>query len=149
MPAKRRMQQLLADPDAESIVRSLHPQELYWMVKEIGENDAVGLLALSSPEQLAFCLDTELWQRWSLSREKALKWLGYLVEAGEGTVTELLEELDIELLALSNDVAELVGGQHAPRMLGRFRQTATAYGIATPYLALIACTAAFARIVFA
>jgi hypothetical protein len=108
--AKRRMDLLLADPDAQRLVRAFPPQEMFWLVKEIGASDAFHLIHLATPEQVAFCLDMELWEKWSLSQKKALEWLGYLVEGGEDFFRELLPELDLELLLLIIEKEISVGG---------------------------------------
>ncbi len=108
--AKRRRDFLLADPEARRLVRAFPPQEMFWLVKEIGTIDAVELIHLSSPEQVAFFLDMELWEKWSMSREKALEWLGYLVKGGEEFLREILPGLDVELLLLILKKEISVGG---------------------------------------
>jgi hypothetical protein len=108
--AKRRMDLLLADPEARQLVRAFPPQEMFRLVKEIGEVDALELIHLASPEQVAFFLDLELWEKWSLSRKKALQWLGHIVEGGEEFLRELLPELDLELLLLILEKEIAVGG---------------------------------------
>lgn len=100
LPAVKRQELILADPEAAKLTAAFQPQELYWMVKEIGESDALGLLELSSPEQCAFFLDMELWHKWSFSQEKALEWLGLLLETGEGRVVAQLPHMELETLIL-------------------------------------------------
>jgi hypothetical protein len=55
---------------------------------------------MASPEQLDFFLDIELWEKDSLSHAKTLEWLGYLLEAGERKICELVSHLDPELFVL-------------------------------------------------
>ena len=100
MPAKRRIALIEVDPDGKRLSRALPAQELYWMLKETGEADALVLVEFSSPEQCAFFLDMELWKNRSLSQAKAVKWLGYLLETGEARLAEQLPDLDFELLLL-------------------------------------------------
>ena len=99
-PARKRLDFLLADPDGPNLTASLRPQELYWLVREIGEHDSLPLLELVSPEQYVFMLDMELWNKWTLSTEKVITWLQYLVETGEETTLRHLRQLDFELLLL-------------------------------------------------
>lgn len=108
--ARRQRDLILADPEAQVLVRSFHPLEMFWLVKEIGEIDALELIHLASPEQVAFFLDMELWEKWSLSRKKALEWLGHLVEGGEEFLRELLPGLDLELLLLILEKEVSIGG---------------------------------------
>ncbi len=108
--AKRRRDLLLADPEPRRLARAFPPPEMFWLVKEVGEIDAVELIHLASPEQVAFFLDMELWDKWSLSQKKALEWLGYLVEGGEEFLGELLPGLDLELLLLILKKEITVGG---------------------------------------
>lgn len=110
LPAEKRKHLILADPQAQKLTRAFQPQELYWMVKGIGVTDALELLELSSPEQYAFFLDMELWDKWSFSQIKALEWLGYLAEASEARVLEQLSHIDIELLILIFMKEVTVGG---------------------------------------
>jgi hypothetical protein len=107
---KERMELMLDDPDARRLVASMEPQQFFWLVKEIGENDALGLLQLASPEQSRFVLDLELWQGWNFSQEKACHWLGYFLEGGEPRVHSLLQCLDFEFLQLFLGRELLVGG---------------------------------------
>ncbi|AJE04097.1 DUF6178 family protein [Geobacter pickeringii] len=110
LPAKRQMDLILADPLGRGLVGVIPPQELYLLVKEIGETDAMGLWELASPEQRSFILDLELWEKWSFSPAKAYEWLNYLLEAGESVVVEQLPHLDLELLLLMLEREISVGG---------------------------------------
>ncbi len=110
LPAKRRMDLIFADPEAKALARSLPEQELYWLIKEIGETDAMGLWEVASPEQRTFILDMELWDKWNFSTEKSYEWLGHLVEGGEAVVAEQLPHLDLELLLLMLEKEISVGG---------------------------------------
>jgi hypothetical protein len=108
--AKEKLDLLLADPDGKRLTASMEPQEFFWLVKEIGENDAMELLQLASPEQWMFILDLELWEGWEFSQEKACHWLNRIVEGGEARVHELLKYLDFEFLQLFLGRELIVGG---------------------------------------
>jgi hypothetical protein len=110
LPAKQRMDLILNDPEAKDLARSLPEQELYWLIKEIGETDALGLWELASPEQRTFILDMELWDKWNFASDKSYEWLGHLLEAGEAAVVEQLPHLDLELLLLMLEKEISVGG---------------------------------------
>ena len=91
VPGRERMNLILSDPDARQLTRALEPQEFFWLLKEVGEHDALGLLQLASGEQCQFVFDIELWQGWSFSEEKTCHWLTYLMEGGEPRIHELLK----------------------------------------------------------
>ena len=99
-PAKEQLDLIIADPAGERIVRELARLDLYLLVKELGETDALELIQFSSPEQFVFMLDLELWNRWEFSRAKALQWLGYLLEGGEEPAAAFFAQADPELLTL-------------------------------------------------
>jgi len=108
--AKERMDLILTDPDAKRLTTSLEPQEFFWLIKEIGETDVMGLLQLASAEQCIFILDMELWEGSVFSEEKACHWLAYFTEAGEPRIHELLKHLDFEFLQLLLSRELIVGG---------------------------------------
>ncbi len=107
---KERIEMILSDPEGKKLARSLEPQELYWLVKELGDEDALPLIALASPEQCGFFLDVELWNGCTYSREKAMEWVGHLLAAGEEFLVEQLYHLDFELLLLICRKELFVGG---------------------------------------
>jgi len=107
---KGRIEMILSDPEGKKLARSLEPQEIYWLVKELGDEDALPLIALSSPEQCSFFLDVELWNGCTYSREKAMEWIDHLLAAGEEFLVEQLYHLDFELLLLICRKELFVGG---------------------------------------
>ncbi|RQW87777.1 MAG: hypothetical protein EHM79_07070 [Geobacter sp.] len=107
---KERIEMILSDPEGKKLARSLEPQEIYWLVKELADEDVVPLIALSSPEQFCFFLDVELWNGCTYSREKAMEWVGHLLVAGEEFLVEQLYHLDFELLLLICRKELFVGG---------------------------------------
>jgi len=109
--AKQRMDLILSDPDGRRLAAAMEPQEFFWLLKEIGETDALELLQIASARQCLFILDMELWDGWTFSDEKACRWLSYFMEGGEPRVHELLKYLDFEfwLMFLSRELT-VVGG---------------------------------------
>jgi hypothetical protein len=107
---KERIDLIVADHDGKRLAAAMEPQEFFWLVKEIGENDAVELLQLASAEQSVFIMDMELWEGWNFSHEKACQWLAYFIEGGEPRVHELLKHLDYEFLQLFLSRELIVGG---------------------------------------
>jgi hypothetical protein len=110
MPAKRRMDSIVADRNGARLVRALYPQELYWTAKEIGNIDALPLLEMASTEQLIFFLDMELWRGWEFDSHKAIEWLGLLKEFSESVILDLIDAMDIEMLVMMLQREIIVGG---------------------------------------
>lgn len=107
---KERLDKIIADPEARRVLNAFEPQELYWMVKHIGENDVSELLELCSPEQIEFFLDMECWEKGVFCEEKFIAWLGHLLDIGEKRIIELLPHLELEFLVLSLMKEIVVGG---------------------------------------
>ena len=97
---KERLGLILEDPDAKKLTWAMHPQEFYWLFKEIGSSDAMELLGLVNPRQYLFILDMELWRGWTFLEDKAVESLGYLLKGSEEHFLELLPHLDFNLLSL-------------------------------------------------
>lgn len=110
IPAKEKMDLILSDSEDRRLTASMEPQEFFWLLKEIGETDALGLLQLASADQCLFILDIELWEGWTFSEEKACHWLSYFMEGGEPRIHELLNYLDFEFLQLFLSRELVVGG---------------------------------------
>jgi len=108
--AKEKMDLILSDDEGKRLAGAMEPQEFFWLMKEIGEADALGLLQLASPEQCLFILDMELWEGWNFSEEKACHWLAYFMEGGEPRIHEMLNYLDYEFLQLFLSRELIVGG---------------------------------------
>ena len=108
--AKEKMDLILSDQDEKRLTVAMDPQEFFWLIKEIGEADALQLLQLASARQCIFILDMELWEGWTFSEEKACSWLAYFMEGGEQRVHELLKHLDFEFLQLFLGRELIVGG---------------------------------------
>ena len=98
--AKTRQELLLSSRHSLELVRALSPEMLFYTVKEIGLTDAVGLLALASPEQVRDMMDLDCWRKDQLDDRRVITWLMLLDEAGSGKLAEWLLHADIELLVL-------------------------------------------------
>lgn len=110
LPAKKKLDLILAAPDAPELIQALPDQEYFLFVKDLGPEDAAPLLELASPEQCRFLLDMELWQAYRFDTERALAWLSLFLEAGEERITTLLPYLDPELLVILFKATVAVGG---------------------------------------
>jgi len=100
LPARDRMETLLASADAGRLVRSLPPEQLYATAVEVGLADASELLQLASPEQFQSLVDLGAWRKDRLDPHALLEWLrAARGDPAEGTLAKL-NGLDLELLEL-------------------------------------------------
>jgi len=100
LPAKRRVAEIVADPQARELVQAMAEEELYLTFKEAGDHDGLPLLELASPEQRQYVIDLDFWQKDEFNRERALDWIVLLQEAGPAALKSWLRENDPELVCL-------------------------------------------------
>jgi len=100
LDAKERQEFLFSAKNSVAIVRALSSETLLYTLKEIGLHDAVGLLAMASPEQVRDLLDLDCWRKDSLDDGRLTNWLMLLDEGGSGKLAEWVLHADIELLVL-------------------------------------------------
>lgn len=100
LEAKERQEFLLSAKNGVAIVRALSSETLLYTLKEIGLQDAVGLLAMAAPEQVRNLLDLDCWRKDSLDDERLTNWLMLLDEGGSSKLAEWILHADIELLVL-------------------------------------------------
>jgi hypothetical protein len=81
LPGSEVINRILDLENAEEAVRALSHVDLYWLIKKIGDDDALPLLKLASVEQWQFLLDIETWDRDRLDVEQATIWLGRFFQA--------------------------------------------------------------------
>jgi hypothetical protein len=87
------LNRILALRDPEQFVRNMAHVDFYWVVKKIGEEDALPILQMASSKQWEFLLDLELWKKDRLDLRQASRWIGRLLQADPArTVQWLLSE---------------------------------------------------------
>jgi hypothetical protein len=97
--ARKRFEAILDDPAAPLTVRHLPAEDLFFLIRSIGLDDAGTLLGLAAPEQIRVCADLDLWRRDCLDVDRAVAWLEALDALGPARLTSALESFDLELLA--------------------------------------------------
>jgi hypothetical protein len=98
--ARDRRDLILSAPNAQRLVRAFAAESLYHTLKEIGLEEGAELLSLASGEQVCALVDLDCWKKDRLETAMLLDWLEVVVEAGERTVGELLNSIDLDLLVL-------------------------------------------------
>jgi Family of unknown function (DUF6178) len=110
MPAKRRLNTLLSHPHGRKLVRALPATDIFWLVKELGIADSNELIELASREQLVFCLDLDVWEKWTLQPERFFEWLSAILESELPTALAKIREMDQEMMILFLKHEIKVGG---------------------------------------
>lgn len=95
---RERMELILLSGRAQSLVRMLPEQELYFTIKEVGEEEALPILALAEHRQLTYIFDIEFWKEQALEPERFFRWLDLLRQANEEQYRDWLKKADPELL---------------------------------------------------
>lgn len=106
MQAKGRQKQdlLLLSCKASEVVRALPPEEVYYMVKEIGVTDSLSVLSAISLEQLQYIFDIEWWHGDRFSPQRAKDWLVILENCDDQKILHWLldEDLDQKVMVLQS-----------------------------------------------
>ena len=84
------LNRILALENPEELVRNMAHVDFYWVIKKIGEEDALPILQMASPEQWGFLLDLELWRKDRLDLQAAGDWIGRLLQADPDRLVEWL-----------------------------------------------------------
>ena len=102
----RRGERLLASTDLAAEVADLEPLEAYYIVREIGLDQALPILLELSQEQLEACVDLDGWNRYDFAADNLDDWLKAYALAGHEALARSFFALSyvVQLLFLSQTV---------------------------------------------
>ena len=100
LPPEKTMQRILESAQPAALVHSFPEQDLYFLIHDIGAEDALPLLALASDRQREYVLDIETWQRDRLEPVALTRWLDLLYRSDARRTVKWLIEQKTELLTL-------------------------------------------------
>ena len=100
VPAHERMDAIISHSKAKKIVRAMDPQQLFGIVKEVGETDALELIELASPSQLQAFVDFDIWQRDDVDLVAFAHWLELFLQSDDARFEELYFGMDQEAFLL-------------------------------------------------
>ncbi|UCD77977.1 MAG: hypothetical protein JSW26_21595 [Desulfobacterales bacterium] len=78
---KKAMERILEDPQPLALVHSFPEQDFYFLIHDIGPEDALPLLSLASNRQWDHFVDLDTWQKDQIDIRAATRWLDLLLEA--------------------------------------------------------------------
>ncbi len=81
LPPEQALERILSDPQPAALVHSFPETDLYFLVHEIGPEDALALLALASDKQWDHIMDLESWARDRIEVNHLTRWMNLLMEA--------------------------------------------------------------------
>lgn len=102
----RRGERLMASTDLAGDVAALEPLEAYYVVREIGLDQALPVLLQLSRDQLEVCVDLDCWHRYDFAPDSLDEWLSVFALAGPETLAQTFLSLDyvVQLLFFAQTV---------------------------------------------
>ena len=106
LPPEKALALILKAEEPAALVHSISEQDLYFLVNDIGPDDALPLLALASRRQWEYILDLDIWQRDRIDLASTTRWFNLLYRANSRQVVRWLVEKKNDLLELflSNNI---------------------------------------------
>jgi len=101
---KDQMDLLVLSNQAVQVTRLLPEEDIYFMVKEVGEEDALPVLAIISEKQLQYLFDMEWWRGDKYVPQKAMDWLLLMEKANDRQLLHwlLTEDFDQKVMVLQS-----------------------------------------------
>jgi hypothetical protein len=81
LPPEEALEKILQHPQSAALVHSFPEADLHMLIKDLGAEDAMPLLALASGRQWEYLLDIEGWQRDRIDMRSLVHWMSLLLEA--------------------------------------------------------------------
>jgi hypothetical protein len=81
LPPQEALDRILQDPQALPLVHSFPEQDFYFLIHDVGLQDALPLLSLASDKQWDHIIDLEAWQKDQIDIKSVSHWLGLLLDA--------------------------------------------------------------------
>ncbi|HIJ55277.1 MAG TPA: hypothetical protein HPQ03_04040 [Deltaproteobacteria bacterium] len=100
LPPEEALDRILEAPEPRTLVRSFPTEDLYYLLNDIGPEDALPLLKLASDEQWEFILDLEIWEKDRVELQSVTRWLNLLMAADSPRAVRWFIEKKREMLEL-------------------------------------------------
>ena len=88
LPAHLQRELLVLCENAVEVTQSLPTEEIYNLIKELGNEESILILSMVSEEQLQFIFDLEWWQGDKFQPKRAIEWLELLDKCDDPQVLE-------------------------------------------------------------
>lgn len=120
-PSEKAMQAILAHPQPAALVHSFPEEDLFFLVHDIGPDEALPLIGLASNRQWEYFLDIQGWDRDQMDYAMVTSWLQLLIKADPDRLAKwcLGEKLElIELYLFRNIELRIRDTDESPSDLG-------------------------------
>lgn len=97
---KAELEEFLAQPQARESVRAASYQDIFLVIKSVGLADSLGLLNLTTSEQLRGFIDLDCWRKDSFHVLSFMEWMAASVQLGAEEAARMARAADPNLLAL-------------------------------------------------
>ncbi|MDJ0667888.1 MAG: DUF6178 family protein [Desulfobacterales bacterium] len=107
MPPEEALVRILEHPQPAALVHSLPEEDFYFLIQDIGPDDAHPLIALGSQRQLEYLLDQNVWSRDRIDIHTLFLWLERLVASDPARMVRWLaaEKSNLVEYYLFNSIA--------------------------------------------
>ncbi len=92
LPPEQALKRILEAPQPAALLHSFSEEDFYFLVQEIGPEDALELLSLASDRQWDFLLDMESWTRERFDSPALTRWIDLLMKADPQRLTRWILE---------------------------------------------------------
>ena len=99
LPPEKALDRILDYPQPAALVHSFPEEDLYFLIHDIGPEDALPLLSLASHRQVDFILDMEIWEKDRASNSSLTRWFGLMLSADPQRFIKWLTQEKTTLLA--------------------------------------------------
>ena len=87
LPSEAALEYLVSKKNTIALVHSFPAEDFHLLVRDIGAQDALPLLAMASTRQWEYILDIETWHRDRMDFSAATEWLNLLLSADPTRLT--------------------------------------------------------------
>lgn len=95
---------LMLSPNTREVIRAMPEEQVYQLIKDVGEQSALPVISCATPEQIQFFFDVEWWQGDKYYPQKAVDWFLLLDQCEESKIVEwfVTEEFEQKVMVLQS-----------------------------------------------
>ncbi len=98
MEGDKALEAILDMPDALPLVHSFSEEDLFFLINDIGLDDALPILAMATTKQWEYIIDTEIWEQDRMNVVPVLKWFDLLQKADSDRFIKWLKDEKVTFL---------------------------------------------------
>jgi hypothetical protein len=110
LDSKAKLKDIFDSSNPVAAVQALSASEIYSIIQDVGLENSFELFQFATIEQARVILDLDIWDEWSISLDRTVKWLDMILSADDDYALSLLSHIDQELLIILLKKTLTVGG---------------------------------------